>query len=317
MTMEDCLCVVVPCHNEDASLSYFDEAFCDVAAQLQDFGCELRAVFIDDGSVDGTLKELRRLCNEQPRYSYVAFSRNFGKEAGILAGIEEALSDSEVTLVGFMDADLQDPPSLLIDMYKTLCSEDCDTVAAYRETRAGEPPVRSACAHLFYKLINKMSDVEMRDGARDFKVMRRYVAEAVASMPERVRFSKGLFAWVGFDTRWVGYENVEREHGSTNWSFLSLVRYAVDGFLGFTVLPLEIISVIGLLVFLFSILFIIFIFVRALLFGDPVAGWPSLVCLITFLSGVQIMSVGFIGLYLSKVYTESKRRPLYIIKERS
>lgn len=311
-----CLCVIVPCHNEEDSLPSFLAAVCEVEASLAGWlAAPVRFVFINDGSTDGTLGLLRHFHEEDGNVHYVSFSRNFGKEAGMYAGLKKALSMPEVTHVTFMDADLQDPPALLSEMFARVEESGCDVVAAFRKTRAGESPVRSAFARAFYRLINRISEVEMRDGARDFRLMTRRAAQAVLDVPERSRFSKGLFSWVGFETEWVGYENVEREHGSTNWSFWSLVRYALDGIIAFSTAPLEFISIAGLVVFLLSVVFLVFVVVRALLFGDPVAGWPSLVCIITLLSGLQLLSLGFVGLYVSKVYTEAKGRPLYVVSE--
>lgn len=310
------LCIIVPCHNEEESIPALLDAVKTVADRdlspwLSDAP---EFVFVDDGSTDGTLDLLRRAHQEDPRCHYVSFSRNFGKEAAIAAGFQRALR-TKATEVCLMDADLQDPPSLLKEMYQRLDDPQCDVAAAYRVSREGEPPVRSWFARRFYSLINALSDIEIVDGARDFRLMRRQVAQCVVDMPERMRFSKGLFAWVGFETVWVPYENVEREHGQSNWSFWGLLRYAFEGIVAFSVKPLEIISVLGVAVFLLAVVMLLFIVIRAALFGDPVAGWPSLAALITLFSGLQLLAAGVLGLYLSKVYSEVKDRPIFIVKE--
>ncbi len=310
------LCVVVPCHNEELSLPPFCAATSEVETQL--VGTYVDAVsyvFVDDGSTDGTLAELRRMNEQHPeRYHYISFSRNFGKEAGLLAGLEKALR-LQADYIAVMDADLQDPPELFVEMLRTIESSDCDAVAAFRRTREGEPPIRSWFAHKFYQLINKISDVQMRDGARDFRVMRRRMVEAIVSLPERTRFSKGLFQWVGFKTEWVGYDNIEREQGASSWSFFSLVRYAIEDIVSFSVVPLEAISILGLVLFFLALLFLVFIIIRALIFGDPVAGWPSTVCIITLFGSLQLLGIGILGLYLSRVFTETKARPPYVVSE--
>ena len=314
------LCCIVPCYNEEASLPALFDALAEVSPALgRELGLTVGCVLVDDGSRDRTLELLRAQNAVDPNCHYVSFTRNFGKEAGLLAGMAEALRlfPGEDDLFVIMDADLQDPPSLLVDMVRALDEggDEVDVAATYRKSRAGEPPIRSAFSHLFYRLMNSISDVSMRDGARDFRVMRRRVVQTVVDLPERVRFSKGLLMWGGFRTEWIGYENVERAAGESKWNFWGLMRYAIDGIVAFSVAPLELISVGGLVVFLLSLVFLLFIFVRALLFGDPVAGWPSLVCLITLLSGLQLLGLGVVGLYLSKIYAETKRRPLYVIRE--
>ena len=311
--MAHSLCIVVPCYNEEESLPPYCEAMEKIAAEND--GASWNFVFVDDGSADGTLEFLQQLPERNPHYHYVSLSRNFGKEAAMLAGLEYALELGD-DLFALMDVDLQDPPEVLAQMLQRMDASTCDVVAGYRATREGEPPIRSWFAHRFSRLMNKMSGLEVRDGARDFRVMRRYVVETIVAMPERTRFSKGIFSWVGFDTEWIGYENVEREHGETHWSFWQLTRYAIDGIVDFSSLPLEAISLAGLFVCFLALLFLIFIVVRALIFGDPVAGWPSLVCIITLLAGMQLFGMGVLGLYLSKVYTEVKARPNYIVKEK-
>lgn len=313
--MSALLSIVVPCYNEQETIEAFLLATTPVLNSLSSFD-DWRIVLVDDGSRDDTLEVMRRAHAQDQRVAYVSFSRNFGKEAGILAGMEKAL-DLGASHVVVMDVDLQDPPSLLPQMVERMEATGCDIVATYRTTRAGEPPIRSWFARRFYTLMGRFSDVEMRDGARDYRIMTRRVTEAIVGMPETQRFSKGLFAWVGFKTEWIGYENIERTAGDTHWSFFSLFGYALDGIIAFSVAPLTFISLLGLAFFVLSMLFLLFIFVRALLFGDPVAGWPSLVCIITLLSGLQLLSMGVLGLYLSKVYSEVKRRPMYLVAEQS
>ncbi len=309
------LCIVVPCYNEEESLGAFRDALEEVEGSLTEYLAKpIDFVFVDDGSGDRTLAILREFHRLSSRYHYVSFSRNFGKEAGLLAGLQQAEKLGS-TCVAVMDVDLQDPPALLPKMFARMAETDCDVVATYRESREGEPPVRSWFAHRFYGLMNRISDVEMRDGARDFRLMRQRVVRAILSLPERERFSKGLFAWVGFDTEWIGYKNIEREHGETHWSFWSLVKYAMSGVIDFSKVPLEGISIAGLVVFLLSLVFLVFIVVRAAIFGDPVAGWPSLVCIVTLLCGLQLLGIGVIGLYLSRIYSEVKARPAYVAKE--
>lgn len=313
------LCCIVPCFNESEVLPSF---FCEmdrIASQLEsEYACDLGLVLIDDGSKDNTLELLRKHCKDNPLWHYVSFTRNFGKEAGLLAGMRAALDffPSSETYFSIMDADLQDPPALLFQMIKILDDDSSvDVAAAYRQTRTGESPIRSTFSHLFYKIINSISVVEMKDGARDFRTMRRIVVQSVVDLPETVRFSKGLLMWGGYSTKWIPYDNIERAKGTSKWNFLSLLQYALDGIIAFSVVPLEIISLGGLIVFLLALLFLVFIVVRALLFGDPVAGWPSLMSIITLLCGLQLLGMGILGLYLSKMYLEIKKRPLYLIRE--
>lgn len=308
------LCIVVPCHNEEQSLPALFERMDLVVPTLSGWvEGAVEFVLVDDGSTDGTLDALRRLHSERPSVHYVSFSRNFGKEAGLAAGLRKAM-ELGPGFVAVMDADLQDPPELLAQMFAKL-EEGFDVAAAYRTTRAGEPPVRSWFAERFYDVINRISDVEMKSGARDFRLMTARTVRAILSLPETSRFSKGIFSWVGFETAWIPYENIEREHGSSSWSFFSLARYALDGIIAFSTVPLELISIFGLLVCLVALVFLVFVLVRALLFGDPVAGWPSLMCVILLLGGAILFGLGIVGLYLSKVYSEVKRRPLYVVAE--
>ena len=306
----DTITVIVPCYNEQEVLPLFLQATDKIARKMQ--GAELTYLFVDDGSHDETLSLLRKFAAERKDVRYLSFSRNFGKEAAMLAGLEHAEGD----FVAVMDADLQDPPELLLKMYETLKADPtADVAAARRETREGEPPVRSFFARMFYKLINKMSKTEIVDGARDFRLMRRRVVKAILSMPERNRFSKGIFGWVGFKTVWMSYRNVERAAGTTKWSFWKLFLYSIDGILAFSTAPLSLASLIGLAMCLFAVAAIVFVIVRQLLFGGSAFGWPSLVCIILFVGGIQLLCLGIIGQYLAKTYTEVKARPSYVLRE--
>ena len=307
------LCLIVPCHNEEDVLPLFRQECGRVLRQMKETnGLDTCCLFIDDGSTDGTLALLRKFHAEDPEgVRYISFSRNFGKEAAIYAGICE--SDGDFTAV--MDADLQDPPSFLPVMLKALTEEGYDCAAARRMDRSGEPPVRSWFAERFYRIINHASRTHIEEGARDFRMMTRQMTDAVKSMAEYNRFSKGIFSWVGFNTKWIPYENVNRAAGKTKWSFRSLSYYAIDGIVGFTTKPLEIAAWLGMLFFMMSVIGILFVIARKLLFGDPVSGWPSLVCIILFCSGVQLFCTGIIGQYLAKTYIEVKNRPVYIVKE--
>jgi len=301
--------IVVPCYNEEASLPLFYREITRVAAEM-DYA-DFEFVFIDDGSEDNTLPTLRRLAAADRRVRFVSFSRNFGKEAGMLAGLEAATGD----YVALMDADLQDPPALLPELYKAVTEEGYDCAATRRTTREGEPPIRSFCARLFYKIINKISDADIVDGARDYRLMRRSMVDAILSLREYNRFSKGIFGWVGFKTKWVPYVNVERVAGETKWSFWKLFRYSLEGIVAFSTVPLALASVLGVLVCLAAFVFVVVVLVKTLAFGDPVGGWPSMMCVILFLGGVQLLCIGILGQYLSKTYLETKRRPVYLVRE--
>ena len=303
--------VIVSCYNEEQALPLFYEEMERVRKQDFDGIAEFEYIFVNDGSKDNTLKEIKELRKKDKKVRYISFSRNFGKEAAMLAGLEA----SEGDYVTLMDADLQDPPSLLRQMYNAIKEEGCDCVGTRRVTRKGEPPIRSFFARMFYKIINKMSSIEMVDGARDYRLMKRKVVDAIISLKEYNRYSKGLFSFVGFDTKWIEYENVERVAGETKWSFWKLFKYAIEGITAFSTTPLILSSLIGIIFCILSFVAIIFIIVRTLVNGDPTAGWPSLVCIIVFVSGVQLFSIGIIGQYLSKTYLEVKNRPIYIIKE--
>ena len=297
------LSIVVPCFNEEPCIEAFVRAVDET--KLSD----LEFVFVNDGSTDGTLRILRELAEKDTRVHYVSFSRNFGKEAALLAGLRKAQGDLIVT----MDADLQDPPSLLPEMVQGIEKEGFDCVATRRMTREGEPPVRSWFARRFYWVMRHFSDVALVDGARDYRMMTRQVVETILSLPEVNRFTKGIYQWVGFDTKWIAFPNVERVAGQTKWSFWKLVRYSLEGILAFSTKPLQVSSILGILCCGFAFLVLVFVFARALLFGDSVSGWPSLVCIIVFLGGLQLFFIGVLGAYLAKTYSETKRRPLYFI----
>ena len=305
----DKLTVVVPCYNEEAALHPFFDAITAIAHQMSDVQFEF--LFIDDGSKDKTLEVLLELEKLDSRVKYISFSRNFGKEAGIYAGLENATGD----FVVIMDADLQDPPALLPEMYHAVTKEGYDTVATRRVTRKGEPPIRSFFARMFYKLINKMSDVDIVDGARDFQMMSRKVVDAILSMKEYNRFSKGIFGWVGFKKKWLEYENIERVAGETKWNFWKLFLYAIEGIVAFSTVPLVLSSILGLLCCILAFIMIIIVIIRTLVFGDPTAGWPSMVCIILLLSGIQMLGIGIVGQYLAKTYLEAKNRPIYLISK--
>ena len=301
--------IVVPCYNEEEALPLFYQEATRVAGEMS--GIDFEFVFIDDGSRDNTLSVLRRLAAADRRVRFVSFSRNFGKEAGMLAGLEAATGD----YVALMDADLQDPPALLPELYRAVTEEGYDCAATRRTTRAGEPPIRSFFARLLYRLIHKISDADIVDGARDYRLMRRAVVDAILSMREYNRFSKGIFGWVGFRTKWIPFVNVERVAGETKWSFWKLFRYSLEGIVAFSTVPLALASVLGVLLCLIAFVFILVVLVKTLAFGDPVGGWPSMICVILFLGGVQLLCIGILGQYLSKTYLETKRRPIYLVRE--
>lgn len=301
--------LIIPCYNEEEVLPLLYPALGEVMDQLSRFDFEL--LFVNDGSRDGTLQVLRQLARQDSRVQFLSFSRNFGKEAAMYAGFCNARGD----YVAVMDADMQDPPALLPQMIELLEGGAYDSVATRRVTRQGEPPIRSFCARMFYKLINRISDADIVDGARDFRLMRREMVDAIVSMGEYNRFSKGIFGWIGFRTCWLPYENVERAAGETKWSFWKLFKYSIDGIINFSQLPLSIASWGGILLTALSFVMIVFIVARKLLFGDPVAGWPSLACMITFIGGIQLFCLGIMGQYLAKTYLEVKKRPHFIIAE--
>ncbi|HEM6339802.1 TPA: glycosyltransferase family 2 protein [Streptococcus suis] len=303
--------VIVPCYNEEEAIPYFYEAMEKVRKEMGD---RIEYIFVNDGSKDGTLKVLRQLAGQDQAVRYLSFSRNFGKEAALYAGLQAATGD----LVTVMDVDLQDPPEMLIEMKAMLdANADLDCVGTRRVNRDGEPPIRSFFAKLFYKLMNKISQVEVVDGARDFRLMRRHMVDAILSVSEYNRFSKGIFAWVGFETEYLPYKNVERVAGETSWSFWKLLSYSIEGIINFSDTPLNIASYTGFFTFLLSLVLMAFVVFKTLVFGDPTIGWPSTICIILFLGGLQLMTIGILGKYLAKVFLETKKRPVYIVKEKS
>lgn len=307
--MKKLLTVIVPCFNEEDALPIFYKEIKKVEKEMNYVNFEY--IFVNDGSTDKTLDVMKSLSEKDESVKYVSFSRNFGKEAAILSGLNYSKGD----YVTLMDADLQDPPKLLTKMYDLIVNEGYDCVGTRRVTRKGEPVIRSFFARLFYKLINKLSDVEMVDGARDFRLMTRQMVDSILSLKEYNRYSKGLFSFVGFKTKYLEYENVERVAGSTKWSFFGLLLYAFEGIIAFSTTPLVIAAIVGILFFIISFVMILVIIAKTLIFGDPVGGWPSLVCIIFFVSGVQLFCLGIIGAYLSKTYLEAKNRPVFIVKE--
>ncbi|MGT2711724.1 glycosyltransferase family 2 protein [Streptococcus oriscaviae] len=303
--------VIVPCFNEEEAIPLFYEAMEKVRLQMQE---TFEYIFINDGSKDGTLRVLRELSAQDQQVHYLSFSRNFGKEAALYAGLKEASGE----LVTVMDVDLQDPPEMLMDMKAMLDADpDLDCVGTRRVSRDGEPPIRSFFAKLFYRIMNKISQVEVVDGARDFRLMRRPMVDGILEVSEYNRFSKGIFAWVGFRTEYLPYENVERVAGQTSWSFWSLLSYSIEGIINFSDMPLNIASYTGFFTFILSLLMMIFVVIKTLVFGDPTIGWPSTICIILFLGGLQLMTIGILGKYLSKVFMETKKRPVYLVKEKS
>lgn len=305
------LSVIVPCYNEEESVELFYEELIKNDSFLAEKDMEMELLYVDDGSADRTAEQVKKLRERDERVHLISFSRNFGKEAAMFAGLENAAGDYIV----LMDVDLQDPPSLLPEMLSYM-EQGYDSVATRRVSRRGEPPVRSLFARMFYRLMKKISKTEIMDGARDYRLMTRQMADAILSMQEYNRFTKGIFGWVGFRTKWLEYENVERAKGETKWSFWKLFLYSLDGITAFSTAPLMIASVVGVLFCLLAFVMILFIIVRKLIFGDPVSGWPSMVCIILMTSGVQFFCTGILGQYLAKTYMEVKRRPIYIVKER-
>ena len=299
--------IVIPCYNEQEAIPYFYREINKISKKLKE---DFEFIFVNDGSKDNTLITIKRLSNKDKRIKYIDLSRNFGKEAAMLAGLEYSKGD----LVAIMDADLQDPPELLPKMIYYI-KKGYDSVGTRRVTRKGEPPIRSFFARLFYKIINKMSKIEMVDGARDYRLMTRQMVNSIISLKEYNRYSKGLFSFVGFKTKWIEFENVNRVAGETKWNFLKLFLYAIEGIVGYSTLPLTLAAVFGVLFCFISMILIIFIIIRTLVWGDPVAGWPSLVCIMFMIGGIQLFCTGIIGIYLSKTYLETKKRPIYIIKE--
>ncbi len=304
------LSVIVPCYNEEESVADFYAELMKNEAFLREKELEIEILYIDDGSRDNTAAEVKKLRETDGRVRLISFSRNFGKEAGMYAGLEKSRGDYVV----LMDVDLQDPPSLLPEMYAYM-EQGYDSVATRRVSRKGEPPVRSFFARMFYRLMKHISRTEIMDGARDYRLMTRQMVDAILQMQEYNRFTKGIYGWVGFKTKWLEYENVERVKGETKWNFWKLLIYSLEGITAFSTVPLSIASVMGVLFCVLAFILIIFIVVRTSIFGDPVSGWPSLVCIISLISGVQLFCMGIIGQYLAKTYLEVKRRPIYIVRE--
>lgn len=301
--------LVIPCFNEEAALPLFFKEIYNVIGSLNSYEFEL--IFVDDGSSDRTLSLLKDKASSDSRVKYISFSRNFGKEAAIYAGLSKSSGD----FVAIMDADLQDPPSLLPQMLEYVVNGEFDSVATRRVSREGEPVIRSFFARAFYKIINKISDADIVDGARDYRLMNRKMVNSILDMKEYNRFSKGIFGWVGFKTKWIPFTNVERAAGETKWSFWKLFKYSISGIVDFSTVPLMISSIIGLIFCVISFITIFVIIIRKLIFGDPVAGWPSLVCIIVFVGGVQLFCMGIMGQYLAKTYLETKKRPIFLVRE--
>ena len=311
------LSIVVPCYNEQDALPVFYDNILPVMNNLQTSNKiqDFELIFIDDGSKDDTLKQIKSLSEKDKHIRYFSFSRNFGKESALLCGLRESCGDYIVT----MDVDLQDPPSLIPEMLDVVTDKNnnYDCAGSRRVTRMGEPPIRSFFARQFYKIMRSLTDIEVVDGARDFRLMKRSMVDAIISMPERIRFSKGIFPWVGFKTKWFEYENIERSAGNTKWSFWSLFLYSIDGITAFSSKPLVLASSLGIISLFLAFCLVIFIIIRKLVFGDPTAGWPSLACIILTIVGLQLFCTGVLGQYLAKIYTEVKARPHYIIKEQN
>lgn len=304
------LSVIVPCYNEEENVSFFYEELMKNEGFFETRKLELEIIYVDDGSKDGTVREVKKLHEKDERVKLVSFSRNFGKESAIYAGFLKCKGDYAV----MMDADLQDPPCLLPEMFKYI-DEGYDSVATRRVSRKGEPVIRSFFARQFYKLMKKLSKTDIVDGARDYRLMTRQMVDAILSMGEYNRFSKGIFGWVGFNTKWIEFENVERVKGETKWNFWGLFLYSLEGIMAFSTTPLALASLLGVVFCFFSLFLIVFILVRSLFWQDPTSGWQSLVCIISMVSGVQLLCLGILGQYLSKTYLEVKNRPKYIVKE--
>ncbi len=300
--------IVVPCFNEEEVLEIFYNKITEISNQID---AEFEYIFVDDGSSDKTLQILKEYSKKDSRVRFISFSRNFGKEAAMYAGLKESTGD----YVAIMDADLQDPPELLNEMYATLLEKEFDCVATKRKTRKGENFIISFFSKLFYKIINKLTKTEIVNGARDYRLMTRQMVDSILQVTEYNRFSKGIFSWVGFKTKWIAYDNVKRAAGKTKWNFGKLFIYALDGITAFSTAPLLISVLAGMFFCMISFLMIIFIIIRTCIYGDPVAGWPSMICIILFISGIQLFCLGIMGQYMSKEYMEIKNRPIYIVKE--
>ncbi len=305
--------IVTPCYNEEKTIDLLYEKLLEVTDIMKKDGCTFEFVFVDDGSSDLTLDKLKALNNMDSRVKYFSFSRNFGKESAIYCGLKETIGDYVV----LMDADLQDPPELMIEMYRDIADGQYDCIGTRRTTRAGEPKIRSFFAESFYKVMRKISKVDMKSGVRDYRMMTRQMVNSVLEVNEYGRFSKGIFAWVGYNCKYLEYKNVERVAGETKWSFWKLLIYSFDGIVSFSTVPLYISTFVGLIFCVVSLLVMVFFIAKTLLFGDPVAGYPSLICFVLFSAGVQLFCTGILGQYLSKTYLEVKKRPLFIVREKS
>ena len=304
--MNSVLYIVIPCYNEEESVGIFIK---EIQKVLADYNFEV--IYVNDGSSDNTLNEIKDIANSNPNVKYISFSRNFGKESAIYAGLKNATGD----LVCVMDADLQHPPSLLPEMIETITNEDYDVVAARRISRKGESKIKSFFSRIFYKFFNKISKMNLKEGATDYRVMTQQVVDAILQMPEYNRFSKGLFQWVGFNTKWIAYENIERVAGKTTWSFWGLFKYSIEGIVAFTTLPLSIATLLGTVFSIIAFIYMIFIIAKNLLYSDPVQGFATIMCAILLLGGIQLLTIGILGKYLEKTYAETKNRPIFIVKE--
>ncbi len=307
------LSVIVPCYNEEAAIPFFYDAMVKVRSEFAEKypAVTFEYIYVDDGSTDGTVDVLKDLREKDRSVHYISFSRNFGKEAALYAGFVKAAGDYVVC----MDADLQDPPELLSEMFAAVTDEGYDSAATRRVTRRGEPKIRSFFARMFYRIMNRISDVEFVDGARDYRIMTRKMVDAILKLGENNRFTKGIYSWVGFTTKWIEFENVERIAGETKWSFFGLMRYSFEAILGFSTAPLSFVITLGFIVTIMAFLLIIFVVVKTLLYGDPTSGWPSMICIIVFFAGTQLLCTGIVGAYLGKTYLETKNRPIFITRE--
>lgn len=300
--------IIVPCYNEEDVLKIFYNKITEVSKTID---ADFEYIFVDDGSKDKTLEILKEYSKKDNRVRFISFSRNFGKESAMYAGLKEATGD----YVAIMDADLQDPPDLLKEMYEILLTKEFDCVATKRKTRKGEPILRSFFSRMFYSIINKMTSTEIVNGARDYRLMSRKMVDSILEVTEYNRFSKGIFSWVGFKTKWIAYDNIERAAGKTKWNFWKLFKYSIEGITAFTTTPLVMSAVIGIIFCILAFIMILFVIFKTLMYGDPVSGWPSTICIILFVSGIQLFCLGIMGEYLAKEYMEVKNRPIYIVKE--
>ncbi|WP_292882216.1 glycosyltransferase family 2 protein [Methanobrevibacter sp. UBA188] len=300
------LSIVVPCFNEDESVGIFLE---EIQKTLKDYNFEV--IYVNDGSSDNTLKYIKELASKNSNVKYISFSRNFGKESAIFAGLKYASGD----YICLMDADLQHPPKLIPEMLEAVLDEGYDVAAARRVSRKGEPKIKSFFSHRFYKVFNKISDIDMVEGATDYRIMTRQVVDSVLNLPEYNRFSKGLFQWVGFDTKWIEYENIERIAGESTWSFWGLIKYSIEGLVAFTTLPLSVSTFLGMVFSVIAFIYMLFIIIRYLIYSEAVPGYPTLICSLLLLGGIQLLSIGVLGKYLEKTYFEAKNRPIFIVKE--